>query len=66
MATSLNEAEHVADAEVVAWRYEVLGRAGYSEPEALLLAASREVDLRLAERLLACGCPPETALRILV
>jgi hypothetical protein len=31
-----------------------------------MLAVSREVDLHLATGLLARGCPPETALRILV
>ena len=59
----------LADTEeeaVVRWRYDELVRAGYSWGAALRVAKQRDVDLRLAERLLRDGCPTETALRILL
>jgi hypothetical protein len=48
------------------WRLEELIRAGYSPHDALVLCGEPEVDLHLAVRLLAQGCPTETALRILL
>jgi hypothetical protein len=63
-------AEQLEDAlvagEIFDWRFTELTRAGYSDADALLLAREKEVDLRLAERLLVEGCPPSTALRILL
>ena len=53
-------------ARVFDWRFAELVRAGYSPDQAWLLASAPEVDVRLAERLLAEGCPPETAQRILL
>ena len=52
--------------EVFDWRFSELTLAGYSDADALLLAREKAVELRLAERLLAEGCPPATALRILL
>jgi hypothetical protein len=54
------------DADILSWRYCVLVRAGYSNDQAFRLASEPGVDLRLAERLLATGCPAETAQRILL
>ena len=51
---------------VIGWRMRSLGDAGYGFDDALALAVQPEVDLRLAADLLRCGCPPETALRILL
>ena len=51
---------------VLFWRFEVLVRAGFEACDAMLLAGSAEVDLHAATRLLACGCPDELALRILL
>ena len=48
------------------WRVEELMRAGYDGPGASLLAARLDVDLHLAVDMVRCGCPPETALRILL
>jgi hypothetical protein len=59
-----SETEH--DPEVFEWRFEQLQCAGYSAAEAWSIAAARDADLRLAVRLLTEGCPPGTALRILV
>ena len=57
-------AELVEKDEVRA-RYDDLRRAGYLWGAALRLAESAEVDLDDARRLLALGCPQETAVRIL-
>jgi hypothetical protein len=51
---------------ILAWRIAVLDRAGYDEGDAVLLAALKDVDLHLAVDLLDQGCPPGTALRILL
>jgi len=45
---------------------EELVRAGYDAGNALILAGHAEVDLHAARRLLERGCPPETALRIIL
>ena len=54
------------DRRVIGWRYEELVRAGYPEPEALQLAGHVAIDLHRAIELLRSGCPPTTAIRILV
>ena len=51
---------------VFCWRLDVLERAGYPSDAAGLLATSTEVDLHEATDLRLRGCPPETALRILL
>jgi hypothetical protein len=51
---------------VVHWRAETLARAGFAAPAAVNLAVSKHVDLHAAVRLVERGCPPETALRILL
>lgn len=66
MSTTEYVSESVEDDAVVAWRFEALRRAGYSAGDAWVVAVAPEIDLRLAERLLADGCPPATALRILL
>jgi hypothetical protein len=48
------------------WRAEELERAGYDASEAAELAGRSYVDLHLAVDLLERGCPPDTALRILI
>jgi hypothetical protein len=65
MATIETAPEQTQDPAVFDWRFEQLQRAGYPASEALALAAARDVDLRVAARLLDLGCPPETAARIL-
>jgi hypothetical protein len=51
---------------VVEWRVEELERAGYASADAERLAADLSVDLHQAVRLLERGCPPDTAVRILL
>lgn len=48
------------------WRLEELIRAGYAPYDALLLSCRRDVELHTATELLRRGCPPRTALRILL
>lgn len=48
------------------WRADELERAGYGLDDAAELAARPDVDLHLAVEMLVNGCPPETALRILL
>lgn len=54
------------DADVMRWRFEELRRAGFEKEDALIVAADVQIDLHLATTLLRRGCPPETALRILL
>jgi hypothetical protein len=51
---------------ILRWRFNQLVAAGYSDEGASLLSARPNVDLHLATDLLAKGCPPETAIRILL
>jgi hypothetical protein len=48
------------------WRLQALGRAGYDDEAAAVLAASHDVDLHRAVDLLERGCPPDLALQILL
>jgi len=48
------------------WRVDALERAGYGHDEAVELAVRSYVDLHLAVELLERGCPPDTAVRILL
>lgn len=56
----------VENDSVRGWRLAELIRAGYRPVDALVLSGRSDVDLELARRLLAHGCPPETAVRILL
>ena len=63
----------VADTEILdetelvaAWRAEQLELAGYGAAAAAELAMRHDVDLHVATRLLATGCPAELALKILL
>ena len=48
------------------WRAEALERAGFDPISAVELAARADVDLHRAIALIESGCPPETAVRILI
>lgn len=54
------------DEAVRSWRFEQLRAAGYPESAASVLADHRQIDLHVALGLLARGCDPVTALRILL
>ena len=51
---------------VLRWRFEALVHAGYDAGSALILASHIEVDLHEAADLIAHGCPPETAMQIVL
>ena len=55
-----------AVAKVLGWRIEQLLAAGFGSDDAFVLALDRNVDLHEAIELVGRGCPPATALRILV
>ena len=57
-ATETDRVEH--------WRHQELERAGYDAESALVLAASRDVDLHAAVDLLRRGCSVDLALQILL
>lgn len=48
------------------WRLQELVRAGYDPADALVLSGQPEIDLHLAIDLVKHGCPPRTAVRILL
>jgi hypothetical protein len=63
------ELEAVADresAEVVEWRFSQLTLSGYAPEDAIALATRFDVDLHKAVDLVARGCAPRLALRILL
>lgn len=64
-AAHFTELEFEVD-RVEQWRLASLERAGYDLESAAVLAASPEVDLHRAVRLLERGCPVDLALRILL
>ena len=54
------------EADLFEWRFEALMEAGYLPDQSHVLAAAKQVDVLVAERLLAKGCPRATALRLLL
>lgn len=53
-------------ADVLAWRFDALCRSGYDLDSAAIVASNVEIDLHVAVALVTRGCPPETAIRILM
>ena len=51
---------------VLEWRFSQLTRSGFTADDALVLAIHADVDLHRAADLVARGCPPSLALRILL
>ena len=47
------------------WRFEQFARLGFTEGDSAALASSR-ADLSQVRKLIASGCPPETASRIVL
>jgi hypothetical protein len=48
------------------WRLQELIRAGYNPCDALVLSGQSGIDLHVARDLVRRGCPPRTAVRILL
>jgi len=65
-ATEIHIEVETESERIERWRAHELERAGYDGDDAAELAARHDVDLHLAVELLERGCPPETALRILL
>lgn len=67
MSAEVDIVEISTEAErVVAWRLRTLLESGYPVELAETIADSVEVDLHRAVDLVASGCSPETAARILL
>jgi hypothetical protein len=66
MAPELVIEEATDEARVLGWRLAKLERAGYDRAAAWDVAERMEIDLHRAVALRRAGCPPETALRILL
>jgi hypothetical protein len=63
------EIQVVAETEqerVEHWRTEELIRAGYTQTDAVALAARHDIDLHKAVQLMKLGCPYELAIDILI
>ncbi len=65
-AAELQERPDVEIELVERWRVQSLLRAGYDMESAVVLAASHEIDLHRAMRLVESGCPVDLALQILL
>jgi hypothetical protein len=66
MTTTAELKDRSEVAKIDAWRREQLEVAGYPADAAAALASRHDVDLHRAIDLLADGCPPDVALRILL
>lgn len=64
--STLDQLTRSEPARVERWRRERLVEAGYDARDAAALAQRVDVDLHLAVALVRRGCPPATAVRILV
>jgi hypothetical protein len=53
-------------AEIMEWRFSQLARSGFAAEDAIRLATRLDVDLHQAADLVARGCPPRLAMRILL
>jgi hypothetical protein len=66
MSTHLETLPDIEIDLVERWRHESLRKAGYDPESATVIAASHDVDLHEAVRLLERGCPLDLALQILL
>jgi hypothetical protein len=64
--TELNVLEDTELEKIERWRAEELMRAGYGARAAGRLSGRHDIDLHQAVELLAQGCPPELAIKILL
>jgi hypothetical protein len=66
MAAAQHIAEETEQERIERWRADELIRGGYDAEQAMALAVRQDVDLHSAVELLARGCSPELALKILL
>ena len=62
----LQTLEETESERIERWRAEELERAGYEPHSAAKIAVRNDIDLHQAVELLARGCPPDLALKILL
>ncbi|MFN0154183.1 MAG: hypothetical protein ACKVUT_07370 [Gaiella sp.] len=65
-AAQLERTDGRVSGDVLHWRFETLARAGYEPTHAMTVATHVEIDLHAAVELVLRGCPPDTAMRILL
>jgi hypothetical protein len=65
-STELQTLVETESERIERWRAEELERAGYAPGAAAKVAVRPDIDLHLAVDLLARGCPPDLALKILL
>ena len=65
-STELQTLEETEAERIERWRAEELERAGYEPRAAAKIAVRPDIDLHLAVDLLARGCDPDLALKILL
>ena len=65
-AAQFERLDEVEAEGILRWRFQALARAGDEPATAARLAAQVQIDLHQACDLIAEGCPPETAARILL
>lgn len=65
-AAQFDQLGSVEAEQVLRWRFEELCEAGFDPCDAMVVASHVEIDLHSAVGLLRRGCPPETAVRILL
>lgn len=66
MSLALLAEKVIGNDRVRRWRSQQLQQAGYSPIDALVLSRRTDIDLHLALDLIVRGCPPETAVQILI
>jgi hypothetical protein len=64
--TEIESGRETEEERVLSWRAAELARAGFDACTAIELAMVPHVDLHRATWLLRKGCPPDTAVRILL
>ncbi|MGI8972811.1 MAG: hypothetical protein ACR2HI_01385 [Gaiella sp.] len=65
-AAQFEDLHEDAAAELLAWRFDLLCRSGFDLDTAAIVACNVEIDLHEAVDLVTRGCPPATAVRILI
>jgi hypothetical protein len=65
-AAQFEQLDEMEAETILRWRFQTLAKAGYEAATAARLAAQVQIDLHEACDLVAGGCPPETAARILL
>jgi hypothetical protein len=65
-AAEFEQLDETEAERIISWRFHELVESGFEPEDALSLAVATHADLHAASDLIQRGCPPETALRILL